>query len=99
MKPDGLRVLRLNLKKKYWVQIQTGAKNEEYREQTEYWDARLCGRDYDEVWLLCGYPKRNDEGRLIRVRWRGAVQDRITHEEFGPRPVYVYRIDVSEKIT
>ena len=90
-----MRILRLNLKRKWWEQIKAGTKREELRLATDYWRKRLEGREYDEVHLLLGYPKRGDESRTIRRKWAGYREVELTHEEFGPLPVDVLAIDVS----
>ncbi|WP_455657249.1 hypothetical protein [Photorhabdus khanii] len=51
------RILHLPVKKIYFDQIKSGEKSDEYRLVTEYWKKRLEGRDYDEVYVKCGYPR------------------------------------------
>lgn len=89
-----MRILRLNLKRKWWEQIRDGEKTVELRLATEYWRKRLIGREYDEIHLCLGYPKRGDEIRTLRRKWRMVAKERVLHEEFGPEPVDVFCIDV-----
>ena len=93
-----MRILRLNLKRRWWDEINAGTKLEELRLATDYWRKRIEGREYDEVHLLLGYPKAGDESRKIRRKWRGYRETTITHEEFGPEPVAVLAIDVSSAV-
>jgi hypothetical protein len=91
------KVLRLNLKRKWFEQIKDGSKTVEYRLDTDYWRKRLVGRDYDEVHLLLGYPKAGDESRIIRRKYKGYTVGIVLSEEFGSNPVVVFKIDVSEE--
>jgi len=49
------RVLHLNLHREYFDRIRDGQKYVEYRERTDYWAARLEGREYDVVQFRNGY--------------------------------------------
>jgi len=89
-----MRILRLNLKRKWWEQIRDEEKTVEFRTATEYWRKRLIGREYDEIHLCLGYPKREDESRTLRRKWRLVTKETIIHEEFGPEPTEVFCIDV-----
>ncbi|MBU0917871.1 MAG: ASCH domain-containing protein [Gammaproteobacteria bacterium] len=88
--------LILPLKACYFNAIKAGTKPEEFRLCTPYWRRRLEGRTFDRIVLTLGYPKRNEhERRLIRP-WRGYRVTTITHPHFGPEPVQVFAINVSE---
>lgn len=89
------RVLRLNLKRKWWEQIKAGTKTVELRRTTDFWRKRLVGRHYDEIHLCLGYPKRDDAERILRRKWRCIAKETVLHEEFGAVPVEVFVIDVS----
>lgn len=88
--------LVLPLKRQYFDAIRAGVKTEEYRLCTPYWRKRIGGRTFDHVTLTLGYPARNDETRRIVCAWRGYRVFTLTHPHFGPDPVEVYAIDVSE---
>lgn len=90
------RVLRLNLKGKWWDQIAAGEKTVELRLATPYWRKRLVGRTYDEIHLLKGYPPKSDTSKLLVRKWRMVTAETVVHEEFGPEPVEVFVIDVAE---
>lgn len=92
------RILRLNLKARWWNEIKSGSKTEELRLKTDYWTRRLVGVEYDEVHLLLGYPPKSDASRLIRRKWISVKEVSIQHEEFGPNAVTVYAIDVSQQV-
>ena len=86
------RILHLNLKTKYFEQIKAGEKTEEYRLFNSYWCSRLDFRTYDEIHILRGYPKKDDLSRRLIFPWNGYEIKKITHPEFGDKPVTVYAI-------
>ncbi len=88
--------LTLAVKGEYFDAIRDGSKPEEYRKVTKYWAKRLEGRSYAAVEMTKGYPASGDTERRLRRRWKGYVRKIITHPHFGPDPVEVYAIDVSE---
>lgn len=92
--------LYLPLKAVYFDEICAGTKREEYRLVMPHWRKRLEGRTYGQIVLTLGYPKGGGiEGvsRLTRA-WRGYTVRTITHPHFGPDPVEVFAIDVSEDL-
>jgi len=89
-----MRVLTLPLKAVYFNQIKDGSKREEYRLCTPYWAKRLIGREYDQIVLTLGYPKRDDAERRLVRQWRGFTIKTINHHHFGAEPVKVYAINV-----
>jgi len=93
-----MKTLRLNLKRKWWEQIRDGKKTVELRHAKEYWRKRLEGRQYDEIHLCLGYPKRNDWDRILRRKWTMIEKKTVLHEEFGDKPVDVFVIDVSQTV-
>ena len=50
-----MKILHLNLYRKYFDQILKGEKTTEYREVTPYWSKRLEGRHYDVIQFRNGY--------------------------------------------
>lgn len=94
--------LILPLKAEYFDAIRDGSKTEEYRLVTPYWTRRLLDgslglpRSFGAVVLTKGYPKRDDCDRRMVRSWRGFRRTTVTHPHFGPEPVEVYAIDVSE---
>ena len=93
-----VKILRLNLKKKWWQQIRDGEKTTELRLATGYWRKRLIGRKYDEIHLCLGYPKKGDESRILKRKWRPITTEMVLHEEFGDAPVDVFVIDVGVRV-
>jgi hypothetical protein len=87
--------LTLPMKGVYFDQIRAGTKPEEFRLVTPYWRQRLEGREYDCVILKRGYPKKDDDARMMILPWRGYRKTEITHPHFGPEPVEVYAIRVA----
>jgi hypothetical protein len=51
------RILHLTLLRCWFDAIAQGRKKEEYREAKPYWDKRLDGKIYDEVWFRNGYAR------------------------------------------
>lgn len=89
-----MSALTLAVKGVYFNQIKSGDKTEEYRLCTPYWAYRLVYREYDQIVLTLGYPKRDDTNRRLVLPWRGYTIKTITHPHFGPDPVTVYAINV-----
>jgi ASC-1-like (ASCH) protein len=87
--------LTLPLKREYFEAIKSGDKTEEYRLVTPYWTKRIDGREYDNIILTLGYPKRDDASRRIVKKWKGYTIKTIQGKLFGDLPVSVYAIDVS----
>lgn len=87
--------LHLNLKGEYFDQIKSGEKTFEFRERTPYWYKRLENREYDNIYIKRGYPKKDDKENIIIRPWKGYLKVRIQHDHFGPEPVRVYAITVN----
>ena len=96
-KPSKRRVLHLHLKHEYYDAIERGEKPEEYR-LASIWLPRLQGREFDEVWLYRGYPKRGT-GHILKRKWNGYKLIQRQHPHFGQDPVEVLAIDVTQPIT
>ena len=94
--PGKRRVLHLHLKHEYYDAIQRGEKPEEYR-LASTWLPRLQGRTFDEIWLYRGYPKRGT-GHILKRRWNGYKPLKLQHPHFGPDPVEVLAIDVTQPL-
>ncbi|BBB65870.1 hypothetical protein UNDYM_1617 [Undibacterium sp. YM2] len=88
--------LHLNLKKEYFDAIKAGTKKYEYRKVTPYWSKRLEHPHYINIILKCGYPRSDDQERIIKRRFVGWHKETITHPHFGNKPVEVYAIHVGE---
>lgn len=91
-----MTTLHLSLKGEYFDQIKAGTKLEEFRLCNAYWSKRLIGRSYTHIELAWAYPKKGDTERRIRVKWNGYTIKTMQHKHFGPAPVTVFAIDVSE---
>lgn len=88
--------LHLPLKGEYFDQIKAGDKEFEYRQNTPYWRKRLRNRQYDNIVLTRGYPKRDDRERRMVLPFKGYHTEVITHPHFGAEPVEVFAIDVRQ---
>ncbi len=62
------RILHLTLKKKWFDLIASGKKKVEYREVKPYWNKRLLGKVFDEIYFKNGYSKSSP---FMRVEWKG----------------------------
>ena len=52
-----MKILNLNLYRKWFDEIANGIKTLEYREKTDYWKKRIEGREYDIIKFRNGYAK------------------------------------------
>ena len=91
------RILHLHLRAKHFNAVKSGKKTEEYRLFGLYWSQRLGFRVYDEIYILMGYPKKDDLSRRIVFPWNGYEIKEIIDLEFGVNPVFVYAIRLSVK--
>jgi len=72
-----MKVLHLNLFRKYFDAILNGEKTTEYREVTPYWSKRLEGRHYDVIKFRNGYRKDAPE-MLVEFKGMGVVAFQTT---------------------
>lgn len=84
--------LQLAVKGKYFDQIKNGEKTEEYRLFNVYWKKRLINRTYDRLIITRGYPRKDDNERILTMHYRGYEIKTINHEFFGNNPVKVFAI-------
>ena len=52
-----MKILNLNLYRKWFDEIAGGTKTIEYRDKTDYWKKRIEGREYDIIKFRNGYAK------------------------------------------
>lgn len=93
-----MRYLILNLKKEYFQEIKSGAKKEEYRLCTPYWQKRLENKKYDKVLIKLGYPKNSEIEKILEFKYLGYEIKTIKHKHFGDDPVKVYSIKLESSI-
>lgn len=84
--------LQLAVNGKYFDQIKNGEKTEEYRLFNDYWKKRLINRTYDRLIITRGYPRKDDNERILNMHYRGYEIKTINHEFFGNNPVKVFAI-------
>lgn len=82
--------LILPVKRKWFEQIESGEKTEEYRIDNEYWQKRIIGKSFEKVIITLGYPKREDSSRRLEFPWNGYVMRSVVSEEWGNKPVRVF---------
>lgn len=92
-----MKTITLPVKAIYFDEIKAGTKTEEYRRVCPHWSKRLEFVTPDQVVITKGYPKRDDTERRLVFPWRGFTVKTITHEFFGPEPVEVFAIKVSNQ--
>jgi len=94
-----MKYLHLHVRSKYFDEIASGEKPEEYRLFNQYWIDRLTNHPtFHGIIIYKGYPKESDynsTNRLERV-WRGLTIKDIIHPEFGDKPVTVFAIRVND---
>lgn len=79
--------LFLILKKKYFDQIKSGQKTEEFRLLTPYFVKRLVGRQYDSIIFQNGYAKTSPR---LTVEYLGYDIRNVKQEFFGNDEVSVF---------
>ena len=94
-----MRTLILPVKRKWFLQIQTGLKRAEYRLRSSYWEKRLIGRHFDQIAVTLGYPARNDTSRRITFPWNGYTLETVTSEEWNNEPKEVFAIHLQRHAT
>ena len=63
-----IKILHLNLFKKYFDEIANGTKTIEYRDKTDYWKKRIEHKEYDVIKFRNGYAK---VAPTMRVEYKG----------------------------
>lgn len=84
--------LQLAVKREYFDAMKSGEKIEEYRLYNDYWKRRLSLRGYERLIITLGYPKKGDPEKTIVLPYRGFSVKKITHQHFGPEPVEVFAL-------
>ena len=73
-----MKILHLNLYRKYFDAIVNGTKIIEYRDKTDYWKKRIEGREYDIIKFRNGYatdaPTMLAEYNGYKVYWDDGAQ-------------------------
>lgn len=90
-----MKNLNLNLKKIYFDEIKNGTKEFEYRLVTPYWKKRLENKEYDQIIIKCGYPKKGDLDKEVIRLWKGYEIQKLRHIHFGENEVEVFAIKVN----
>ena len=90
--------LVLHLKGEYFDLIVDGLKPYEYRKVTPYWTKRLIGKDYDNLILWKGYPRKTEIDKRIIFKYHGYHLESLTHKEFGSDPAEVYVLSLEERL-
>lgn len=91
--------LTLSVKKENFDLIKSGKKTVEYREVKPYWTKRLEGKDYNNIIITLGYPKKDDLSKRIKFKYNGYGHVSIFHKQFdGEKITKVYEIYLSERI-
>lgn len=66
-----MRVLHLNLKKKWFDMILSGEKKEEYRDISDHYRPRLLNREYDVIRFRNGFQR---DARIMEVEFKGTTK-------------------------
>lgn len=81
-----MKTLHLVVNKKWFDQIKSGEKKEEYREVKPFWEKRLS-KEYDQILFQLGYSKNAPKMVLELI---DKEQREIIHEHFGNIPIQVF---------
>ena len=92
-----MKILHLNLKRKWFEDVKNGLKPEEFRLVSDYWKKRLEGKDYDLIYVKLGYPAKDDWSRILIFKWKGYRTIEIAHQEFDGK-AKVYAINLTERL-
>tara|TARA_R110000744_G_scaffold115701_1_gene216510 strand:+ start:148 stop:411 length:264 start_codon:yes stop_codon:yes gene_type:complete len=87
-----MKILHLNLYRKYFDAILKGDKTIEYRDITPYWSKRLEGRHYDVIQFRNGYAKI---APVMIVEYKGLVTDDL----YGRYAIQLGKILESNNVT
>ena len=87
-----MKILHLNLYRKYFDAILKGDKTIEYRDITPYWSKRLEGRYYDFIQFRNGYAKI---APVMIVEYKGLVTDDL----YGRYAIQLGKILESNNVT
>lgn len=68
-----MRILYLTIKSKWFFEILSGTKIEEYREVKPFWTVRLS-KEYDVIIFRNGYKK---ESSVLEIEFKGVTQRMI----------------------
>ena len=79
-----MKILNLNLYRKYFDQIAEGTKTLEYRDRTDYWKKRIENREYDIIKFRNGYAK---DAPTMLVEYKGWIKA-TTAEKIDVCPYY-----------
>lgn len=69
-----MKILKLNLKRRWFEMIKCGYKQEEYREMSWYWHQRLYEKGdftfkkFDKITFKLGYPKNSDTEKILTFK-------------------------------
>lgn len=67
------KILVLNLKQRYYDDIASGKKKEEFRPCNDYYLSRIKGKHFDAIEFRLGYPEREDAKRHMYFRYDGCT--------------------------
>jgi len=89
-----MKDLILNVRERWFRDIESGIKTEEYRELKPYWAKRLEGKEYDRVIIKLGYPKKEDKGKQIIFPWNGYYIKHVISDEWNGEEKSVFAIQL-----
>lgn len=90
-----MKDLFLIVTKKYFDEIKSGSKKEEYRLITSYWIKKIINKNYENIIFQLGYNKKN---RVI-VKYLGFELKNIKHDFFGNDEISVFALKLGDIIS
>ncbi len=87
-----MKTLVLPVKRRWFDDIKSGVKDNEYRLDNEYWRKRLIGKTFDRVVVTLGYPPKACHERRLEFPWNGYGMETVISDEWGGEPRRVFAI-------
>jgi hypothetical protein len=89
-------VLTLCLDHAWFDQVAAGATSEVYVRNTDHWKRRLRARRFTAVILRRGFASEVGPSGVLVRKWGGCEVKKILHLRFGPSPVEVIAVQLSD---
>lgn len=84
-----MAILHMTLHRKWFDQIATGMKTEEYRTNKPYWQRRLIGRKYDAIIFRNGYAS---DAPAMKIEYLGYELKTITWNSGVTEEVFALKL-------
>jgi len=96
-----IKVLSLNLTYRWFDLIKSDKKKVEYRVVSDFWKIRIEDKDFDEIHIFRGYPKKGlngyASGVIQKFKWNG-YEKKIVNYPVLEQEINCYCIFLTERI-